>query len=61
MHGEHREDRGELIMVWYERYSMAHHWRIDLHINGYVDIVFDAYGDLNGVIYNGVFRPIKPQ
>jgi len=61
------ERRGEK-MVWYERYAMKFIYPSiclsvfdpDSSLDNQIEIVFDAYGDLNGINYKGQFMPIPP-
>ena len=55
-------------MVWYERYAMKFIYPSiclsvfdpDSSLDNQIEIVFDAYGDLNGINYKGQFMPIPP-
>ena len=56
-------------MVWFERYAMRFVCPLicmvvfdpNSEFDNRIEIVFDAYGDLNGVNYKGRFIPIPPQ
>jgi len=55
-------------MVWYERSSMHFIYPLicmavfdpDSSFDNEIEVVFDAYGELNGVNVRGRFVPIKP-
>ena len=55
-------------MVWYERYAMKFVYPLicmavfdpDSVLDNQIEIVFDAYGDLNGINYKGHFMPVHP-